>query len=226
MTDPKDYPTLHGSDWELENDDQDIRGRTLLDAGGARLGVIKDMLVDPDDERVAAVRLDNGEIIPIEALTIGPREVVARPPGRPAAESRTAAEPRRGAGEEVRVPIVEEHIRVGKRQVDRGGVSVSTNVVEEPVNQRVVLHSEKVSVERRPVNAATDPKQTDALFEERSFEATEHSEEPVVAKEAVVKEEVVVRTEETEDVVDIDDTVRRTEVNVDDDRQRRTPPPR
>lgn len=224
MTDPRDYPTLHGSEWKLENDEQDIRGRTLLGADGARLGVVKDMLVDPDRERIAAVRLDNGEVIPVEALTIGPREVIARTT-TPSAEPRPGA-PRAAAGEEVRVPIIEEHIRVGKRDVDAGGVKVDTHVVEEPVNQRVLLHQEKVSVERRPVNAEADPAEADALFEERSFRVREHAEEPVVSKEAVVKEEVVVRKEETEDVIDIDDTVRRTEVDVQDERDRRVPPPR
>jgi stress response protein YsnF len=41
----------------------------------------------------------------------------------------------------------------------------------------------------------------------------------VVAKDAVVKEEVVVRKTSDERVEDIDETVRRTEVDVDDTRK-------
>ena len=38
------------------------------------------------------------------------------------------------AGNEMVVPIVKEEIHVGKRQVDRGGVRVETNLVETLLN--------------------------------------------------------------------------------------------
>ncbi len=121
------------------------------------------------------------------------------------------------AGDERRIPVVEERLRVGKREVDRGGVRVRSYVIEEPVHEKVSLHEEHVDVQRRPVGerAATS---SDELFRDQTIEVTEHGEEPVIAKEAVVKEEVIIRKTGEDRVEEIDDTVRHTEVDVDDKR--------
>ncbi len=50
------------------------------------------------------------------------------------------------------IPIVEEQLAVGKREVDRGGVRVYSHVVEKRVRADVTLRDEKILVERRPVN--------------------------------------------------------------------------
>jgi uncharacterized protein (TIGR02271 family) len=122
-------------------------------------------------------------------------------------------------GEEERIPVVEEQLRVGKREVERGGVRVRSYVTEQPVHEQVRLHEEHVSVERhpvdRPLSAATDAD----LFRDRTIEVTEHAEEAVVAKEARVVEELVVRKEAEDRTETIDDSVRRTEVDVDDTRR-------
>jgi uncharacterized protein (TIGR02271 family) len=120
--------------------------------------------------------------------------------------------------EEEHVPIVEEQLRVGKREVNRGGARVRSYVRETPVHEDVTLHSEHVSVERRPVNETLgrDALRDGDMFRDREIEMTEHSEEAVVGKEAVVREEVVVRKTGEDRVESIDDTVRRTEVDVDE----------
>lgn len=121
--------------------------------------------------------------------------------------------------DEEHIPVVEEQLRVGKREVNRGGARVRSYVRETPVHEDVTLHSEHVSVERRPVDETLG---RDALreggdvFRDREIEMTEHSEEAVVGKEAVVREEVVVRKTAEDRVERIDDTVRRTEVDVDE----------
>jgi stress response protein YsnF len=75
-----------------------------------------------------------------------------------------------------------------------------------------------VEVERRSVDRpATGADQ--ALFQERTIEATESAEEAVVTKEARVVEEVVVRKEAEERVQTVRDTVRRTDVEVEDERR-------
>jgi sporulation protein YlmC with PRC-barrel domain len=97
-----DLPTLRAlDDWELQDSNQDIRGRALMTATGERLGTINDLLVDCEQERVAAVRLENGRIVPVEPLLIREETVVLleeRPdeePARPAPKDqrsdRTAA---------------------------------------------------------------------------------------------------------------------------------------
>lgn len=113
------------------------------------------------------------------------------------------------------IPIVEEDIQVGKRQVQRGGVRVHTHISERPIEENVSLREEHVHVERRPVNrAATDADFT--TFKEGTFELTETAEEAVVAKQARVIEEVVVGKESSERTETIRDTVRRTDVDVEE----------
>ncbi|MGN7871642.1 YsnF/AvaK domain-containing protein [Paracoccus sp. 22332] len=50
------------------------------------------------------------------------------------------------------IPIVEERLRVGKRETGQGRVRVRAYTVEEPVNERVDLLEERVQIARRPVD--------------------------------------------------------------------------
>ena len=124
---------------------------------------------------------------------------------------------RLGAAGEERIPIVEERLRVGKREVGHGRVRIRSYVVETPVQEQVTLHEERVNVERRTVDRPLTGAD-EALFQERVIEATETAEEAVVAKEARVVEEVALRKTAEERTETVRDTVRRTEVEVEDDR--------
>ena len=121
--------------------------------------------------------------------------------------------------QEEHIPIVEEELRVGKREVERGGARVQTRVEETPVTEQVNLREEHVSVERRPVNQAISASDLDRgdLLQNREVEMTARAEEAVVGKEAVVREELVVRKTAEERTQNISDTVRHTEVEVDRD---------
>jgi uncharacterized protein (TIGR02271 family) len=111
------------------------------------------------------------------------------------------------------IPVVQEDLKVGKREVQRGGVRVFSRVVETPVNESVNLREEHVSVERhavdRPLSAGDK-----AAFKEQSIEMREKSEEAVVQKSARVVEEVVVGKQTTQRQEKIKDSVRHTEVQV------------
>lgn len=120
-----------------------------------------------------------------------------------------------GTGEAI--PVVEEDIRVGKRIVDRGGVRVRSYVVERPVEREVHLRDERVDVERRPVDRPAGTLPEDA-FRERSIEVSATGEEAVVQKDARVIEEVVVNKEAQERTETVRDTVRKTEVEVENTR--------
>jgi len=124
-----------------------------------------------------------------------------------------------GESGEERIPVVEERLRVGKRETAHGRVHIRSYVVETPVQEQVSLREERVQVERRPVDRPAGAAD-DAQFRERTIEATEKSEEAVVSKEARVKEEVVIRKEAEERTQTVSDTVRRTEVKVEDERGR------
>lgn len=110
------------------------------------------------------------------------------------------------------IPVVEEQVRIGKREVERGGVRVRSYVTERPVEEQVRLRDETVRVERRPVDRPVSG--ADDVFRERSIELTETDEEAVISKEARVIEEVVVRKDVEERVETVRDTVRRTDVEV------------
>jgi uncharacterized protein (TIGR02271 family) len=116
---------------------------------------------------------------------------------------------------EVSIPIVEEELTVGKREVARGGARIHTYVSERPVEESVTLREEHVNVDRHAVNRPATEADLNA-FKEGTFEVTERAEEAVVAKQARVVEEVVINKEATERTETIRDTVRRTDVDVDE----------
>ena len=125
------------------------------------------------------------------------------------------------AGEQV-IPIVEESLVVGKREVDRGGARVRSYVTEVPVHEQVRLRDEKINVERRTVDRPlTD---ADDAFRERTIDVTATGEEAVIGKTARVVEEVVVSKTAGERVEQIDDTVRRTDVEIDEAKGTTTDP--
>lgn len=127
------------------------------------------------------------------------------------------------AGREETVPLVEEELEVGKRQVEQGAVRVRSYVVETPVNEQVTLRDETVSIERRAASDASLAAGAEA-FRERTLEVRETDEVPVVRKSAHVTGEVVVRKDVEERVETVSDTVRRTEVEVEDTRATATKP--
>jgi stress response protein YsnF len=115
--------------------------------------------------------------------------------------------------QEVTIPVVEEEISVGKREVERGRVRIHTRVQERPVEESVRLREEKVSVERRPVDRPATEADLKARQDE-TIELTETVEEAVVSKRARVVEEVVVRKDVHEHTETVRDTVRRKDVDV------------
>lgn len=127
----------------------------------------------------------------------------------------TASTGRPATDEEV-IPVVEEQLRVGKRDVNLGRVRVRSYLREEPVSANVNLREERVTLERRAVDRPlTD---ADAAFRERTIEAEAHAEEAVVGKVARVIEEVSLRKDVSEREETITDTVRKQEVEIEDDR--------
>ncbi|MDB5397171.1 MAG: hypothetical protein JWM91_4677 [Rhodospirillales bacterium] len=200
--------------------------------GIRRGGTLVTVRVDDDQEDVAADVLERhdpadidgrqeewkaggwtGE--PVETGAVGTASAMPErdAPVRDAVDrNATAANPDRQS-----IPIVEEQLAVGKRQVDTGRVRVRSYVVETPIEEQVDLREERVNVERRPVDRSLGAAPADA-FQERTIEATETSEEPVVQKSAHVREEVVLNKDVRQRPETVRDTVRRTEVEVDDDR--------
>jgi hemerythrin-like domain-containing protein len=109
------------------------------------------------------------------------------------------------------IPLGEEVLEVGKRTENRGTTRIHRYVVETPVEQQVTLQSERVVVERRrPVSN----KVTGEVLTEVTVEVIETAEVPVVEKRTRLREEIVVRTERTQKVETVRETVRRDEVDI------------
>jgi len=127
--------------------------------------------------------------------------------GRPAQPSA----PRAAASQEEVIPLGEEVLEVTKRTENRGTARVRRYVVETEVEEQVTLQSERVVVERRrPVSDEV----TGEILTEMTVEVVETAEVPVVNKRARLREEIVVRTERTQHVETVKETVRRDEVEI------------
>ncbi len=116
-----------------------------------------------------------------------------------------------GTGESI--PVLREDLQVGKRSVLRGSVRVVSRVVETPVEESIGLREERVLVNRH----AVDRPATEADFaagRNQAIEVEEYAEEAVVAKQARVVEEVEVGKQVSERNETVKDSVRHTEVEV------------
>jgi uncharacterized protein (TIGR02271 family) len=111
-------------------------------------------------------------------------------------------------GQERRIVLSEEQLRVGKRQVQSGEVNLRTTVETQRVQEQVGLMHEEVSIERRPLSAA-DASAADLTIGEETIRVPLTREEAVVEKRVVPVEEVVVRTNTVTENQTVEDTVRR-----------------
>ena len=123
---------------------------------------------------------------------------------------------RQGSGTEETVQVVEEELSVGKRKTANGGVRVTSSVSERPVKETVTLREEHVGAERRTVDRTLSAQEAEAAFEEKTVEMMGTSEEAEVRKEARVVGEVVLNKESKERQETVKDTVRRTDVEVEE----------
>ncbi|MDP9314529.1 MAG: PRC and DUF2382 domain-containing protein [Chloroflexota bacterium] len=227
-------PLSQLDDWQLVNSDKDLRDKTLMTDDGRMLGTVREMIVNTDTEYVDALVLDDGTEIPMSEVRLdsGTPYYMAAPAAadvdidtdRTAAYTgldRTAAytDTARTAGtteardDDITIPVMAEEIRVGKRQVEGGGVRVNTRVEEVPVEKQVTLRDEEIDVHRQKVDRPASESDFNTL-QEGSFEIREHDEQPVVDKQARVVEEVVIDKDVTERTEQIQDTVRRSDVDV------------
>ncbi|MEJ7862081.1 MAG: YsnF/AvaK domain-containing protein [Pyrinomonadaceae bacterium] len=134
-----------------------------------------------------------------------------------AATARTAAntEQRETETGDVVIPVIEEELQVGKRTVETGGVRVETGIKEQQVEKSVNLREEKINIERNPVDRAVTASDLDKM-KDGEIRIPVVEEVPVVAKEARVVEEIVISKDVSERDETIQDTVRRTDVEVEE----------
>jgi uncharacterized protein (TIGR02271 family) len=128
--------------------------------------------------------------------------------------SAPAGEGTEAAGETVQE--VEEQLEVHKAKAVTGGVRVTTHVRERPVERTVTLREEEVEVDRRAADRKLTPGEAEAAFQDRTVEMLGTGEEVEVSKQARVVGEVTVGKRVEEHKETVKDTVRRTEVEVEE----------
>jgi len=103
-------------------------------------------------------------------------------------------------------------LKVGKREVEAGGVRLRKVVRREIVNQPVELRREEIVIERVPSGKAAAPQS--GAFEAGEFYIPLRREEVVIEKEARVREEVRVRKETQSERQQVSEEVRREDVEI------------
>jgi uncharacterized protein (TIGR02271 family) len=119
--------------------------------------------------------------------------------------------------DELRVQRTEEELAAGTREVEAGSMRVRKRVRTDREQIEVPTRHEEVSVERVPVSG--DASEAEIGEDEVVVPVTE--EEVVVSKRPVAKEEVRIKKDVVEDTEVVEEDVRREEVDVEDETNRR-----
>jgi stress response protein YsnF len=175
--------------------------------GVRRGGTLLSVRVNEErEDKVADILSDHG------AVDLDTREAEWRGTSGSGAPASASSAPIESTSSET-IPVVEEELKVGKR-ARQGKVRVYRTTTARPVEETVRLRDEKVRVERRPASGRVTSKA--GAFDETIVEETEIHEEPVVEKQARVVEDVTVHKDVREREATIRDTVRRSDVRVDE----------
>lgn len=119
--------------------------------------------------------------------------------------------------EETRVRLNEEKLKVGKREVESGGVRLRKVVRSETVNVPVDLQREEIEIERTPASGAGAG---DATISEDEIFIPLRREEAVIEKTVTPREEVRVSKRRETDQRNVREEVRREDVEI----ERQNPP--
>jgi hypothetical protein len=114
------------------------------------------------------------------------------------------------------VPIVEEELSVAKSKSANGGVRATSSTSETPVEETVTLKEETVKAKRKGADRVLDADEAEGAFEEKTVEMMGTKEEAEVRKEARVVGEVEIQKEARERQKTVSDTVRKTDVEVEE----------
>jgi uncharacterized protein (TIGR02271 family) len=136
-----------------------------------------------------------------------PRPAAYEPPPTPTGRSETA--------NNMVVPLYQESINVGKREVEAGSVRLRKIVKTETVNQPVELRHEEVVIDRE--NGAGQPAGNEVLsqpFQEGETVIRLKREEPVVEKQTAPAGQIVVQTRFAGEQTNIQAQVRREDIDI------------
>ncbi|WP_369215736.1 DUF2382 domain-containing protein [Streptomyces flavofungini] len=144
-------------------------------------------------------------------MATGDRPMAGERPMAGAGAGRGVADDDRSRHDMVRS---EERLRIGTEEEEVGHAHLRKRVVNEDVTTSVPVSHEEVRVVREPIREGD---RTRANIGEAETEVTLHAEHAVVSKESVPVERVRLETERVTETQEVSDTVRREEIEFDDD---------
>jgi uncharacterized protein (TIGR02271 family) len=109
-----------------------------------------------------------------------------------------------------RIQLIDEELRVGKREVETGHVSLGKRVVEEQVSEQVELGQERLEINRRAVNKPVEGATN--IGDNQTINVTLFGEEAVAGKQAFIKEEIDVNKVRDTRTENISETLRHEEL--------------
>src|ERR1051325_6031887 len=113
------------------------------------------------------------------------------------------------------VPLYEEKINVGKREVESGSVRLRKVVKTETVNQPIELRHEELVIDRESGASAQGNKVLDQPFQGGETVIRLKSEVPVVEKQTAQTGQVVVQTRSSSIQTNIQGEIRREDIDID-----------
>jgi len=116
---------------------------------------------------------------------------------------------------DIRVPVYEEELVVGKRQEQVGDVHLHKEIVQEQESVPVTLRHEEVTVERVPITGQASQADLQNAFQGQDIEVPVMGEEAVAGKQVREVEEVRLHKQATEEQQQVSGTVRKERVIVD-----------
>ena len=134
----------------------------------------------------------------------------------PAASAMSAGDATATQGEQIVIPVVEERLTVGTREVDLGEVIVRKRVVEETTMVPVTTRREEIEIVRREAGQPWPPGADEAAPGVELTRVPLRGEEPVIGIRQVVAREVVIDKGRVAEERQITDTVRREHVEVEE----------
>ena len=197
----------------MQNETPMREGMRVIAADGRELGTLERH--DGDDLHVAGLHFPRESVARVDRDAVQLlHEAAQYTPERYGGRAREVNADTAG---EVRVPELEERLRVDAREAQMGEVRIEKHVEERQQTIPVELEREEVHVERRDVaeRPVAAGERVEA-FKDETISVPVHAEEAVVSKEAVTGE-VVVDKERTTEREEVSGTLRRTHVHVDKD---------
>jgi uncharacterized protein (TIGR02271 family) len=130
-------------------------------------------------------------------------------PQERASTEKTAATP-----EQATIQLSEEQVKIGKREVEAGGVRLRKIVRTEVVNQPVEVQREELVIERVPAEEAHSGRQQ--AFKEQEVYIPLRREEVIVQKESRLREEVRARKRRQTEHQEVSEQVRKEDVEIEE----------